>query len=90
MSCNRTLDRIDSTEDGQGIQGTSTLNSFTEEDKSDEGWDKVAAERELSNTKRGFIKLEEPKFDVTMSMSQKNFSDCWAQVGRQPLKTTCQ
>ena len=45
------------------------FNSLTKEDKSDEGWDQVAAERELSNTKRGFIKLEEPKFDVTTSMS---------------------
>ena len=68
------------------------FNSLTKEDKGNEGWDQVAAERELSNTKRGFIKLEEPKFDVTpsMSQSQKNFSDCWAQVGRQDLKTTCQ
>ena len=52
------------------------FNSLTKEDKSDEGWDKVAAEREFSNTKRGFTKLEESKFDVTTSMSQKNFSDC--------------
>ena len=67
-------------------------------DKSQEGWDKVAAERELSNTKKfgdnSFTKLEEPKFDVTASimesMSQKNFSDCWAQVGRLDLETTCQ
>ena len=70
------------------------FNSLTKEDKSQEGWDKVAAERELSNTNKlgenGFTELEEPKFDVTASMSQKNFSDCWAQVGRRDLKTTCQ
>ena len=67
------------------------FNSLTKEDKSQEGWDKVAAERELSNTKKlaEVSKLEEPKFDVTASMSRKNFFDCWAQVGRQDLKTTC-
>ena len=70
------------------------FNSLTKEDRCQEGWNKVAAERELSNTKNlgenGFTKLEEPKFDVTASMSKKNFLDCWAQVGRRDLKTTCQ
>lgn len=70
------------------------FNRLTKEDKSQEGWDKVAAERELSNTKKfgdnSFTKLEEPKFDLTASMPQKNFSDCWAQVGRRDLETTCQ
>ena len=70
------------------------FNSLTKADKSQEGWDKVAAEKELSNTERlgekGFTKLEEPKFDVTSSMAEKNFSDCWAMVGRGKLKTTCQ
>ena len=64
------------------------FNSLTKEDKTQEEWDKVAAERELSNTKKS-AELEEPKFDVTASMSRKNFFDCWAQVGRQDLKTTC-
>ena len=55
------------------------FNSLTKEDKSQESWDKVAAERELSTTKKlgDKTKLEEPKFDLTASMSQKDFLDMW-------------
>ena len=60
------------------------FNSLTKEDKSEEGWAQVKVDRENSNTE-----LEEPKFDVAASMAQKNFSDCWDQVGRQDLKITC-
>ena len=60
------------------------FNSLTKGDKSEEGWAQVAADRENSNTE-----LEESKFDVAASMAQKNFSDCWDQVGRQDLKITC-
>ena len=65
------------------------FNSLTKEDKSQEAWDKVAADRELSN-RNNFAKLEEPKFDVTAFMAQENFTDCWAKVGRRDEMTTCQ
>ena len=65
------------------------FNSLTKEDKSQEAWDKVAADRELSN-QNNFAKLEEPKFDVTDFMAQENFTDCWAKVGRRDEMTTCQ
>ena len=65
------------------------FNSLTKEDKSQEAWDKVAADRELSN-QNNFAKLEEPKFDVTAFMAQENFTDCWAKVGRRDEMTTCQ
>ena len=61
------------------------FNSLTREDKSGEEWSQVAAKRKDSNKE-----VEEPKFDVTASMAQKNFSDCWAMVGGGKLKTTCQ
>ena len=58
------------------------FNSLTKGDKSEEEWVQVAVKRERS-------KLEEPKYVVAESMAQKNFSDCWDQVGRQDLKITC-
>ena len=58
------------------------FNSLTKGDKSEEEWVQVAVKRERS-------KLEEPKYDVAASMAQKNFTDCWDQVGRQDLKITC-
>ena len=60
------------------------FNSLTKTDKSEEEWAQVAADRENSDTE-----LEESKFDVAAAMAQKNFSDCWDQVGRRDPKTTC-
>ena len=63
------------------------FNSLTKWDKYEDEWAKMAAEREDSSAE-----LEEPKFEVAASMAQKNFSDCWDQVGRRPgnLETTCE
>ena len=69
------------------------FNSLTKEDKGEEGWEQVAVSREDSNREklgeRGFTEQEEPKFDLTASMARKNFSDCWAEMGRRGLKNTC-
>ena len=59
------------------------FNSLTFADKSEAEWAEVAVERNEAN-------FEEPKFQVTASMGQKNFSDCWAKVGTGGLRTTCQ
>ena len=72
------------------------FNSLTKDDKSKKGWEKVANEREASNRegeeKKGFKRLEEPKFEVTTYMAEKNFSDCWAKAGERgekDQKDTC-
>ena len=76
-------------DDGRRHIWAGDFNSLTEDDKSKEGWEKVAKEREAS---KGFKRLEEPKFEVTKYMVEKNFSDCWAKVGEKgptDQKETC-
>ena len=72
------------------------FNSLTKDDKGKKGWKKVAKEREASNREGegtgGFKRLEEPKFEVTKYMAEKNFSDCWAKAedrGHKDLEETC-
>ena len=50
------------------------FNSLTFADKSEGEWAEVVVERREKS-------LEEPKFQVTAQMAQKNFSDCLANVG---------
>ena len=56
----------------------------------------MAKEREASNRegegKKGFKRLEGPKFEVTNYLAEKNLSDCWAKAGEKgerDQKDTC-
>ena len=58
------------------------FNSLTREDYTDAEMANIALERKRKT-------IEEPKFTVTSTLADLNFSDCWIELGRHNPRETC-